>query len=123
MPRQLVCRLLLLVPVQVLSVAVNAAGHVDDLRQHALAKNRAWELLESLTTEVGARPVGSHGMTLARDWAVSRLVALGFSNVHAEPFVKENAWVRGTESAFVLAPASRPLAVTALGNSVPTPAT
>jgi Zn-dependent M28 family amino/carboxypeptidase len=61
-------------------------------------------------------------MAHAKDWALAKLTALGFSNVHVEPFTKENAWVRGSESAFVLTSVPRRLAVTALGNSVPTPA-
>jgi hypothetical protein len=82
----------------------------------------AWELLESLTTEVGPRPVGSPAMERARDWALARFAALGLQNVHAEPFTKENAWVRGAESAALVAPSERALAVIGLGNSVPTPA-
>jgi hypothetical protein len=99
----------------------SAAADVDRLRDQALLENPAWELLESLTTEIGARPVGSPAMKRAKDWAVARLTALGFSNVHVESFTKENAWIRGAESASVLSDSPRWLAVTALGNSVPTP--
>jgi hypothetical protein len=99
-----------------------AAGEdLAPLRERALAGNQAWRLLESLTTEVGPRPVGSPGMVRARDWAVKQLTTLGFSNVHVENFTKENAWVRGPESASILTNYPRPLAVTALGNSVSTP--
>ena len=94
----------------------------DQLRSQALAGNQAWEILESLTTTVGARPVGSPAMAHAREWAVAKLTALGFTNVHVEPFTKENAWVRGPESAYVVGAVPRRLALTALGNSVPTPA-
>jgi hypothetical protein len=93
------------------------------LRERALAgHSSAWELLESLTTDVGARPVASSAMERARDWAAARLTALHFTHVHAEPFVKEHAWIRGRESAALVSPAARPLAVIGLGNSVPTPA-
>ena len=81
----------------------------------------AWELIESLTTDIGPRPVGSPAMQRARDWALARMQALGFANVHAEPFVKEHAWARGAESASVVAPVTRPLALLGLGGSVPTP--
>jgi len=94
----------------------------DQLRTQALAGSRAWEVLESLTTEVGARPVGSPAMAHAKDWAVAKLTALGFANVHVESFIKENAWVRGPESAYIVGTMPRKLALTALGNSVPTPA-
>ncbi len=82
----------------------------------------AWDLVESLTTDIGPRPVGSPAMEQARDWALARMKALGFANVHAEPFVKEHAWARGAESGAIVAPVARPLALVGLGGSVPTPA-
>ena len=81
----------------------------------------AWDLVESLTTDIGPRPVGSPAMDRARDWALEHMRALGFKNVHAEPFVKEHAWIRDAESGSVVAPVSRPLALIGLGGSVPTP--
>jgi Zn-dependent M28 family amino/carboxypeptidase len=48
------------------------------------------------------------------------LKALGFANVHAEPFAKPS-WARGAESAEVVAPFPQKLAVIGLGGSVPTP--
>ncbi len=81
----------------------------------------AWDLVESLTTEIGARPAGSPAMERARDWALARMKALGFTNVHAESFAKPTAWVRGAESGTVVAPIERPLALIGLGGSVPTP--
>ena len=98
-----------------------AGEDIAQLRDRALASNQAWPILESLTTEVGARPVGSAGMSRAKDWAISKFTALGFSNVHLESFTKENAWVRGFESAMVLTNNPHSLAVTGLGNSVSTP--
>ena len=115
-------RILLLMASGLAVSAAGAADSSDQLREQALAGNRAWELLESLTTEVGARPVGSPGMDRARQWAVAKLTSLGFTNVHVEPFIKENAWVRGAESALILTTVPRKLAITALGNSVSTQA-
>lgn len=92
------------------------------LRAHAIdGASPAWDLVESLTTDIGPRPVGSPAMERARDWALERLKALGFRNVHAEPFIKEHAWMRGAESGSVVAPVSRPLTLIGLGGSVPTP--
>ena len=90
------------------------------LRDKALADTRAYEITEALTTEIGARPAGSPVMLAASDWAVARLKALGFDKVWVEPFTV-NAWVRGAESASVVAPYPHHLAIAALGNSVPTP--
>ena len=102
--------------------APSTANVAAQVRDRALAgASPAWDVLESLTTDVGARPTGSPAMENARDWALARLRALGFSNVHLEPFTKEHAWVRGAESAAVTAPVERPLAIIGLGGSVPTP--
>ncbi len=93
----------------------------ERLRDRALAGSQSWSILEALTTEIGARPVGSPAMLRARDWGVTTLKALGLENVQAEEFVKENAWFRGAESAQVTAPYPHALAILGLGNGVPTP--
>jgi Zn-dependent M28 family amino/carboxypeptidase len=78
-------------------------------------------VVESLTTEVGARPVGSPAMQRARDWGVAKLKALGFENVHVEGFTT-SAWSRGPESAEVVGPYPQKLAILGIGGSAPTPA-
>ena len=90
------------------------------LRDRALADSTAWNVLESLTTEIGPRPAGSPAAQRARDWALAKLRALGFANVHAEPFAKPS-WGRGEEWAQVVRPYPQPLAVIGLGGSVSTP--
>lgn len=108
----------------VLAVAIPAAADpatAARLRDQALTDDTAWNILESLTTEVGPRPAGSPGAARARDWGVAKLTALGFSNVHVESFPK-HAWLRGPESGEITAPFPHPLALLGLGNSVPTPA-
>lgn len=90
----------------------DAALHGDDL---------AWDITEGLTTEVGQRLAGTEAEARARDWAVRRLTALGFTNVHVEPFDMP-VWVRGAEHAEIIAPFPQSLVVTALGNSGATPA-
>ncbi len=106
------------------AIAASGAGASPQiaaaLRDKALADSTAWDVLESLTTEIGPRPAGSPAAMRARDWALAKLKALGFTNVHAEEFAKPS-WVRGEESAEVLAPFAQKLAVIGLGNSVSTP--
>jgi Zn-dependent M28 family amino/carboxypeptidase len=80
----------------------------------------AWDIVEGLTTEIGPRPAGSPADARARDWGAAKLTALGFRNVRIEPF-KTLSWQRGPESAALTAPYPQPLAITALGSSVPTP--
>lgn len=95
-------------------VAVDPA--VARLRDAALNDNIAWDILEGLTTEVGQRIAGSAAEARARDWAVRRLKALGFSNVRVEEFPVP-LFTRGFERAEIIAPFPQKLVVTALGNS------
>jgi hypothetical protein len=80
----------------------------------------AWDIVADLTTEIGQRLDGSPREAAARDWAVQRLTALGFKNVHIEPFPIVG-FVRGAETAQLTGPYPQTLHITALGNSVPTP--
>ena len=89
---------------------------VAALREAALQDDYAWEITEGLSTEVGPRLAGTEAEARARDWAVKKLTALGFANVRVEPFDMP-VWVRGRESAEILAPFPQPMAVAALGNS------
>ena len=84
----------------------------------ALADPTAWNVVESLTTEVGPRPVGSPAMARARDWGVAKLKALGFENVHVEPFTTTRLVARGAEAAEVVAPWPQKLQILGLGGSV-----
>ncbi len=102
--------------------AGSAERTAAQLRERALGGgSSAFELLDSLVTDIGPRPVGSAAMERAKDWALARLAALGLQNVHAEPFAKQDAWARGAESAALVQPHARPLAIIGLGRSVPTP--
>lgn len=108
--------------------ALSAAGLPPDqlvtgaaaLRDRALHGSAAYDLLESLTTEIGPRPAGSPAMARAKDWAIAKLTAMGFENVHAEPFAIW-AWFKGTETAEVTDPFPQPLIITGLGGSIATP--
>lgn len=91
------------------------------LRDKALSDPTAFNLLESLTTEIGARQSGTPAAARAKDWGMAKLKAMGFSNVRAEPF-PVTSWVRGVERCEVTAPFPQALHILGLGNSVPTPA-
>lgn len=90
------------------------------IRVSALKDDVAMDFAEGLTTEVGPRPAGTPSEGRARDWAVKRLKALGFSNVRAEPYIMP-VWVRGREEARLIAPFPQPLVLAGLGNSGSTP--
>lgn len=111
-----------------LAMALGASPAVADpaataaaLRDKALADPTAYEVVRSLTTEVGPRLAGSPAAARARDWGLAKLKALGLQNVHAEPF-QITAWARGPESAEVTAPYPHALTIIGLGGSVGTPA-
>jgi hypothetical protein len=93
----------------------------SSLGQKALDDPAAFAFVESLTTEIGQRLAGTAAHKRAVAWAEARLRAAGFDNVHAEPF-SFPAWIRGAESAEIVAPVPQRLAITALGGSVATDA-
>jgi carboxypeptidase Q len=103
------------------AAAQPAPAQVERLREAALEDDLAWDITEGLTTEVGPRLAGTEAEARARDWAVRKLKALGFSNVRVETFDMP-VWVRGEEKAEILAPFPQPLTIAALGNSGATPA-
>lgn len=96
-----------------------AVGQAEKLRERALAGNEAWNLVESLTTEVGARMAGTPADARAVAWAVSKFQALGFDEVRTEP-VTFPVWLRGEERGEVLSPFPQRLAMAALGGSIGT---
>lgn len=91
------------------------------LGQTALKDDWSYKFLEGLTTEVPKRLGGSPEMKIAAEWAAARLKKAGFDSVTIEPFPM-TGWARGAESAAVVSPAPQNLVITALGNSVATPA-
>ena len=89
------------VAAQTSAAADPLAATAVQLRDRALTDTVAWDVVESLTTEVGPRPAGSPAMLRARDWGLAKLRALGFQNVRAEEYAIPG-WVRGAERAEVL---------------------
>ena len=53
----------------------------EQLRDRALAGTQAYDLVASLTSEVGHRMAGSENDALGRAWAEARFKALGFDRV------------------------------------------
>ncbi len=111
-----------------LSLAADEDHRFDDklvaeanrLIEKGFKDEAAYEIIESLTTEIGPRMAGSEQEARARDWAVKRLKKMGFKNIRVEPF-EVDRWVRRSESAAIVSPFPQPLVITALGGSVPTP--
>jgi carboxypeptidase Q len=112
------------------SLSFAAAGATDfsrndlaaagTLRERALADDTAYELVRSLTTEVGPRPAGSAGDAAAVAWAVREMKRLGFANVRTQEVIVPQ-WVRGDAQFEVLAPHAQAMPTLALGGSIGTP--
>ena len=92
----------------------------QQLAQKALNSNAAYDIVESLTVEVGPRLAGTDKDIMAVDWAMEKLWLMGFDKVYKES-VQVPAWSRGHASASIIAPYDQPLVITALGGSVATP--
>jgi carboxypeptidase Q len=90
------------------------------LRETALQSELAWDVLESLTTEVGPRMAGSEGDARAVAWGVAKFKQLGFDKVWTEA-VTVPVWKRLHEKVEITGQYAQPLTVTALGHSIATP--
>jgi carboxypeptidase Q len=90
------------------------------LRDKAFQDDSAYEILKSLTTEVGARHPGTPGEKAGVEWGIKKFKALGFDKVYTED-VNMNGWIRGVETAEILFPSYQKMIVTALGRSKSTP--
>ena len=95
-------------------------AQVEQIKQQALQSDLAWNLVESLTTEVGPRMPGTPGDKAAVAWAVAKFKTMGFDKVWIEPATFPK-WIRYSESAAIVSPAPQRLHITALGNSISTP--
>ena len=92
---------------RIISAAVRGSGH--------------WTKIQELCDDIGHRLSGSVQMEQAVKWATQRLKDDGHENVHTEK-VMVPKWVRGAESAHLVAPVKRNLPMLGLGGSVGTPA-
>lgn len=95
---------------------VTTANQLMDSAQHT---NKAYAIVDSLTTEVGPRLAGTEAEARARQWAVEKMTSLGLKNIRVETF-EVPLWLRGEESAKIVSPFPQPLTITALGGSAST---
>src|SRR5271165_1644270 len=112
-------------------VAVTRAG-TDDLTEHyrsaadrlidaALKDTDGYAKLAYLCDRIGNRISGSRSLEKAVAWSVEQMKRDGLANVQTLP-VKVPHWIRGRESAKIVAPIERPIRMLGLGMSVGTPA-
>ena len=92
----------------------------DKLIDAALADREGYERLAYLCYRIGNRLSGSPALERAVAWSAEQMKAAGLSNVRIIP-AKVPHWVRGEESARMVAPLDKPLHMLGLGMSVGTP--
>lgn len=86
----------------------------------ALADSAAYARLGVLVDTFGNRLSGSDNLEHAIDWIIAEMGKDGLANVRGEPAMVP-VWVRGAESAELVAPRPMPLPMLGLGGSVATP--
>jgi carboxypeptidase Q len=109
------------------SATLRADGWTDEYRapaariiSEATRDHFAWNRLALLTDTIGPRLAGSANLDRAIAWAAGEMKQDGLENVHTEKVIVPK-WVRGSESAEIVRPSRRPLAMLGLGDSVGTP--
>jgi len=93
-----------------------AIATAAQLREQALADETGWQVVESLTTEIGARLAGSEADARAVEWAKVKFKQLGYDKVWTQQ-VTFPKWERRGEQAAVLGAHAQPLILAALGGS------
>jgi carboxypeptidase Q len=93
---------------------------MESLVRAATNSHAAWDRLALLCDTFGPRPTGSTNLESALDWILARMKEDGLENVRGEP-VKVPHWVRGEESAEMIAPRPERLPVLGLGGTIATP--
>jgi len=86
----------------------------------ALADSAAWNRIAELTEKFGNRISGSQSLEQAIDWIIEKMKVDGLDNVRGEP-VMVPRWIRGEESATMVAPRTQNLPMLGLGGSIATP--
>ena len=120
--RKLMIGLLLVVPMHLNAEDVLDQSVRDDanaLILQSFQSDLGYQIIESLTTEVGQRLAGTEAEARARDWGVAKFKELGFKNVRIEPFQVDH-WERHSEHAEITSPFPQKLMITALGGSIAT---
>jgi carboxypeptidase Q len=90
------------------------------LIEAALGDSAAYGRLATLVDRFGHRFSGSESLERAIDWILDEMRADGLANVRGEP-VMVPRWVRGEESATLVAPRAMDLPMLGLGGSIGTP--
>ena len=102
------------------SIADDYSDQTKKLITAALTDSGAYKQLGYLCNTFGPRLSGSKNLEYALDWIIGEMHQDGFDVVKGEP-VKVPVWVRGSESARLIKPFKKDLAMLGLGGSIGTP--
>lgn len=121
--RLALCAVLSIFSVQLLATQAPITSEqkqtATQLMQTALKSDLGFEIVTSLTTEIGPRLGGSEAEKRARDWGLKLGNRLGFDNVQIEEFTMP-FWDRGHLHISLSSPYKQELYGTALGGAAPT---
>lgn len=101
------------------SIPASYESVADKIIAAALADSSSFDRLAYLVDTFGPRFSGSPNLEDAITWILHQMVADSLENAHTEPVMIPH-WVRGKESAEMLAPRRKKLAILGLGRSVGT---
>ena len=101
--------------------AVQYRAATDRLIDAATKDSAAWNRIAELTDTFGSRLSGSDALERAIDWTLAKMRSDDLENVRGEPVMVPH-WVRGEESAELVAPRRKPMTMLGLGGSIGTPA-
>ncbi|MEJ2127903.1 MAG: M28 family peptidase [Woeseiaceae bacterium] len=101
-------------------IPADVAAKALSLQERALQDNLPVDIVESVTTEVGPRRIGTEGDKRVIAWSQAKFRELGFDRVWTEPVELDHGWIRGEAKAEILEPFPHNLVMTALGYSVGT---
>ena len=125
-PRAILLLVVISITTALSAPAARSSPWVDAYREaaarlvgEAMSTRFAWERLAYIGDTFGNRLSGSQSLEDAIAWAVAEMKRDGLENVHTEP-VKVPHWVRGQESAEIVAPRRQRLVMLGLGNSIGT---
>lgn len=102
------------------SITQHYRAPADQLIAAALKDSSAYARLAELVDRFGSRLSGTPQLERTLDWALDQMHRDGLENVRGEPVMVPH-WVRGRESAELLEPRAKSLAMLGLGGSIATP--
>jgi carboxypeptidase Q len=106
--------------IDIAPISVDVTRTAEQLRTRALGSPLAFQITESLTTEVGPRLAGSAAEQRAIAWAERMFRAQRFDAVRIEPFVIPY-WEQVSTRVSIVGSSAQPLTAVALGGSGSTP--